>query len=53
MYNHLIDFIDSQNILYTFQFGFRKPFSTTHVIISLIEKNRAVLTSGKFMMACS
>ena len=38
MYNHLIDFIDSQNIFYKFQFGFRKQFSASHDIISL-EKN--------------
>ena len=48
--NHLIDFIDSQNILYKFQFGFRKQFSTSHAIISLVEKIRSVLTSGKFMI---
>ena len=51
MYNHLIDFIDSQHILYKFQFGFRKHFSTSHAIISLVEKIRAVLTSGKFMIS--
>ena len=50
MYNHLIDFIDSQNILYKFQFGFRKQFSTSHAIISLVEKIRSVLTSGNFMI---
>ena len=43
-------FIDSQNILYKFQFGFRKQFSTSHAIISLVEKIRSVLTSGKFMI---
>ena len=51
MYNHLIDFIDSQHILYKFQFGFRKHFSTSHAIISLVEKIRGVLTSGKFMIS--
>ena len=51
MYNHLIDIIDSQHILYKFQFGFRKHFSTSHAIISLVEKIRAVLTSGKFMIS--
>ena len=51
MYNHLIDFIDSQHILYKFQFGFRKYFSTSHAIKSLIEKIRAVLPPGKFMIS--
>ena len=49
-YNHLIDFIDSQNILYKFKFGFWKPFSTSHAIISLVEIIRPVLTSGKLMI---
>ena len=51
MYNHLIDVIDSQNILYKFQFGFRKHFSTSHAIISLVEIIRAVLTLGKYMIS--
>ena len=50
MYNHIIDFIYSQNIAYKFQFGFRKQVSTSHAIISLVEKIRSVLTSGKFMI---
>ena len=50
MYNHLNDFIDSQNILYKFQLGFIKQLSTRHAIISLVEKIRSVLTSGKFMI---
>ena len=38
MYNHLISFIDKENILYKFQFGFRKSYSTNHAIISMVEK---------------
>ena len=35
--NHLLNFIDSNNILYDNQFGFRKNHSTTHAIITLVE----------------
>ena len=50
IYNHLIDFIDKNNILYKFQFGFRKGYSTSHAIISLVEKINKVLSSGKIMV---
>ena len=46
MYYHLISFIDKENILYKFQFGFRKSHSTNHAIISMVEKvNKAIDTS--------
>ena len=37
-YNCLINFIEEHNILYKFQFGFRKSHSTRHAIISMVEK---------------
>ena len=43
MYNHLISLIDQEDILYKFQFGFRKSHYTNHVIISLVEKVNQVL----------
>ena len=36
--NCLIKFIDKHDILYKYQFGFRKSHSTSHAIISLVEK---------------
>ena len=33
MYNHLINFIDANKILYKYQFGFRKSHSTNHAMI--------------------
>ena len=33
--NYLIDFLDSNNLLYKYQFGFRKSHSTSHAIITL------------------
>ena len=50
MYNHLISFIDKEDILYTSQFGFRKSHSTNHAIISLVEKVKQALDSGKVLV---
>ena len=47
MYNHLINFIDAKNVLYKYQFGFRKSHSTNHAIISLVEKVNNSMDSGK------
>ena len=37
--NYLIDFLDSNNLLYKFQFGFRKSHSTSHAIITLVKQD--------------
>ena len=47
MYNHLINFIDANKILYKYQFGFRKSNSTNHAIISLVGKVNNVMDSEK------
>ena len=47
MYNHLINFIDANKILYKYQFGFRKSHSTNHAKISLAEKVSNAMDSGK------
>ena len=51
MYNHLINFIDANKILYKYQFGFRKSHSTNHAIISLVEKVNNAMDSGKISIA--
>ena len=33
MYNHLINFVNKHNILYKYQFGFKKRHSTNHAIL--------------------
>ena len=43
MYNHLINFVDKNNILYKYQFGFRRQHSTNHAVITLVEKNTNAL----------
>ena len=50
MYNHLINFIDKNKILYKYQFGFRKLHSTNHALISLVEKVNNALDSGKILI---
>ena len=47
MYNHLINFIDANQILYKYQFEFRKSHSTNHAIISLVKKVNNAMDSGK------
>ena len=47
MYNHFINFIDANTILYKYQFGFRKSHSMNHAIISLVEKVNNAMDSGK------
>ena len=44
---YLSEFLDSNNTLYKYQFGFRKKFSTSHAIISIVEKINNALSSGK------
>ena len=38
IYNHLMQYINSNDILYDKQFGFRKGHSTSHAIITLMDK---------------
>ena len=48
--NCLIKFVDKHDILYKYQFGFRKSHSTSHAIISLVEKINNALDSGKILI---
>ena len=50
MANHLLEFLNSNNTLYKLQFGFRKHFSTSHAIISLVEKIKKAISSDKYMI---
>ena len=50
MYNHMIRYIDKEDILYKFQFGFHKSHSTNQAIISLVEKVNQALDSGKVLV---
>ena len=50
IYQHVLDFIDSNSILYARQFGFRKGHSTSHAIITLVEKVSKALDTGKIVV---
>ena len=49
IYNNLLDFIMDNNILYDKQFGFPKGHSTTHAIITLVDKVSKSLDKGKLV----
>ena len=48
MYSRLISFLENYKILYCQQFGFRKGFSTTHALASIIERISQYLDKGQF-----
>ena len=38
VYNHVLDFIDDNNVLYDYQYGFRHSHSTQQAIITLVDR---------------
>ena len=48
MYNRLIDFIEKHNLLYQYQFGFRKNHSTFTALLILLEKITGALDDSEF-----
>ena len=48
MYKRLSNFLDINNLIYSFQFGFRSKYSTTHALINLTESIRQSLDEGSF-----
>ena len=48
--SHIMDFLDTNNILYDKQFEFRKSHSTSHAIITLVDKVSCALDTGKFIV---
>ena len=50
MYNYLVNLINKHTILYNYQFGFTQQFSTSHGIISLVEKINQALYNGNIMI---
>ena len=37
MYKRLSDFLENNNILYEYQFGFRRNHSTSHAVMEVME----------------
>ena len=52
MYKHLISFVDKNDILFKYQFGFRRQHLTNHAIIALVEKISNALDKGKVVVGC-
>ena len=50
IFNQVIEFLDSHNILYDNQFGFRKGHSTSHAVIALVDKVSQALDKGKIVV---
>ena len=48
--NYIVDFLDSNNILYEHQYGFRKGHSTNHAVITLVERVAKALDTGKIVV---
>ena len=47
MHQHLYKFLESFEILYPLQFGFREKHSTSHALLSLTESIKQSIDSGK------
>ena len=45
-----LNFLESNNILYEHQYGFRKGHSTNHAVITLVEIVAKALDTGKFVV---
>ena len=48
MYNRLNNFLNASEIIYKFQFGFRKHYSTNHALLSIVEQIRSALDKNMF-----
>ena len=50
MYNQVIDFLEHNNILYDFQFGFKKHHPTNYAIITMMEKVSNAIDTGTIVV---
>ena len=48
MYNRIEQFIDEHNLIYKYQFGFRKKYSTNHALLSIVEQINSNLDKKNF-----
>ena len=48
MYNRLYKFLETNNLIYSLQFGFRQKHSISHALIHLTDKIREQLEKGNF-----
>ena len=50
IFNLVINFLNDNNVLYDYQFRFRKQHSTSHAIITLVERVKKALDTGKVVV---
>ena len=50
MSKYIIEFMEENELFYKNQFGFRKQHSTSHAIITLVEKVSKALDTGKIVV---
>ena len=48
MYNYLYKFLETNNVIYSLQFGFRQKDSTFYALIHVTDKIREQLDKGSF-----
>ena len=53
VYKYVVDFLDENNIFYQYQFCFRKHNSTSHAIITLVERVTKALDTGNTLLVFS
>ena len=49
MYKRLYNYINEKHILYSKQFGFRASYSTSHALISIIDKIQVAIENRNFV----
>ena len=47
---YVIEFLEDNSVFYNYQFGFRKSHSTSHAIITLVERVFKALDMGKYVV---
>ena len=50
MYRRILDFINKNNILYQFQFGFREKYNTSFALLTLIDKISSAIDKGEYVI---
>ena len=43
MYDQLVSYLEKESLLYNFQFGFRKGYSTEYTILETVEKLKSAV----------
>ena len=50
MASYVIDLFENNNMFYKYQFEFRKTHSTSHAMITLVERVSKALDTGKYVV---